>query len=106
MTDVLSAFEYPHWLIVAGAILVAIGLAAIAFRQSTKADLKPTEITHAGRSLRSGRGIDGLMKRNQPRERKAEPEFGEFEPPVILARYGADGTWVTYPHATSKLRPI
>ena len=33
MTDAISALEYPHWLIVVGAILVMLGFFGIAFRQ-------------------------------------------------------------------------
>jgi hypothetical protein len=54
MTDVLSVFVYPHWLLVAGAILVVIGLVGIAFRQ-TKADLKPTEVAHESDWARADR---------------------------------------------------
>ena len=40
VTDVLSAIEYPHWLIVAGAILVMLGLVGFVFRRRT---VEPTE---------------------------------------------------------------
>jgi preprotein translocase subunit Sss1 len=33
MTNALSAMEYPHWLVVAGAILVVVGLIGFGFRQ-------------------------------------------------------------------------
>jgi hypothetical protein len=33
MTDALSAMEYLHWLIVAGAIMVALGFIGFGFRQ-------------------------------------------------------------------------
>jgi len=42
VTDALSAMEYPHWLIVAGAILVVLGLLGLAFRQRL-APIEPTE---------------------------------------------------------------
>jgi hypothetical protein len=32
----LSAFEYPHWLMVAGAILVVLGFLGFAFSQKNK----------------------------------------------------------------------
>ena len=40
MTDALSAMEYPHWLMVAGAILVVLGLIGFALRKRT---VEPTE---------------------------------------------------------------
>jgi hypothetical protein len=30
----LSAMEYPHWLMIAGAVLVVLGLIGFAFRQN------------------------------------------------------------------------
>jgi preprotein translocase subunit Sss1 len=32
----LSAMEYPHWLMVAGAVLVVFGFIGFAFRESRK----------------------------------------------------------------------
>jgi LPXTG-motif cell wall-anchored protein len=34
MTDALSAMEYPHWIMVAGAILVALGFIGLVFRKN------------------------------------------------------------------------
>ena len=34
MTDALSALQYPHWMIVAGAILVAAGFIGLAFHRN------------------------------------------------------------------------
>jgi hypothetical protein len=77
MTGVLSAFEYPHWLLVAGAILVAIGLAGIGFRQRTKADLKPTEIAHENDRARADRRAQ-LAERTRNRwANEAKPTSGE-----------------------------
>ena len=42
MTDALSAMEYPHWLIVAGAILVVFGFIGLALRRRL-APLEPAE---------------------------------------------------------------
>jgi len=41
----LSAMEYPHWLMVAGAILVVAGFISLAFRQNRTVELdhEPTE---------------------------------------------------------------
>jgi hypothetical protein len=34
----LSAMEYPHWLMVAGAVLVVLGFVGFAFRQNRNAE--------------------------------------------------------------------
>jgi hypothetical protein len=39
MTDTLSALQYPHWLMVAGAVLVIVGFIGFAF--SKNRNLKP-----------------------------------------------------------------
>ena len=52
MTDAFSAVEYPHWLIVAGAILVVLGFVGLAFRQRL-APIAPTEIAHGNEQRRS-----------------------------------------------------
>jgi hypothetical protein len=46
MTDALSALQYPHWLIVAGAVLVAIGFIGLAFRRNRDGEPnhEPTEM--------------------------------------------------------------
>lgn len=44
MTDALSSMEYPHWLIIAGAILLMLGLVGLALRPpSVEAD--PSDMT-------------------------------------------------------------
>ena len=44
MTDALSSMEYPHWLIIAGAILLMLGLGGLALRpRSVEAD--PSDVT-------------------------------------------------------------
>jgi hypothetical protein len=41
----LSAMEYPHWLMVAGAVLVVLGFIGVAFsRNGTEPDYEATEI--------------------------------------------------------------
>jgi hypothetical protein len=35
MTNVLSSMGYPHWLIIAGAILLMLGFAGLALRQAS-----------------------------------------------------------------------
>ena len=34
MTDALSALQYPHWLMVAGAVLVVLGFIGFAFSRN------------------------------------------------------------------------
>ena len=59
MTDALSAMEYPHWLIVAGTILLALGIVGLAFRQRL-APIEPREnrpvTTTAKGNNRTGKG--------------------------------------------------
>jgi hypothetical protein len=42
----LSAMQYPHWLMVAGAVLVVLGFIGFAFRQNgtVEPDHEPTEM--------------------------------------------------------------
>ena len=45
MTDALSSMEYPHWLIIAGAILLMLGLVGLALRpRSVEPD--PSDMTN------------------------------------------------------------
>ena len=50
--------QYPHWLMVAGAVLVAIGFIGLAFRRNGdgERDHEPTEVTANGK--RDGRDSD------------------------------------------------
>ena len=43
--------QYPHWLMVAGAVLVAIGFIGLAFRRNRdgERDHEPTEVTANGK---------------------------------------------------------
>jgi len=45
MTDAVSAMEYPHWLIIAGAVMVVIGFIGFAFsrNRNLKPDREPEE---------------------------------------------------------------
>ena len=45
MTNVLSSIEYPHWLIIAGAILLLLGFAGLALRQANL-DTHPNDMTN------------------------------------------------------------
>jgi hypothetical protein len=42
----LSAMQYPHWMIVAGAVLVVLGFIGFAFRQNRniESDHEPPEV--------------------------------------------------------------
>ena len=45
MTNAFSSMEYPHWLIIVGAILLMLGLVGLALRQrSVEAD--PSDMTN------------------------------------------------------------
>ena len=47
MTDALSSMEYPHWLIIAGAILLMLGLVGLALRpRSVQVDSSDMTIDH------------------------------------------------------------
>jgi hypothetical protein len=45
MTDALSSMEYPHWLIVAGAILLMLGLVGLALRPRS-VEANPSDMTN------------------------------------------------------------
>jgi len=47
----LSAMQYPHWLMVAGAVLVVFGFIGFAFRQNrtVEPDHEPTEMKAKGK---------------------------------------------------------
>ena len=46
MTDAFSSMEYPHWLIVAGAVLLVLGFIGFAFRQRKGAEAKLKEMAN------------------------------------------------------------
>jgi len=52
MTQALSAMQYPHWLLLAGAILVVFGFIGLAFRQRP-ASFEPTEVSNGNEQRRS-----------------------------------------------------
>jgi len=79
VTDALSAMEYPHWLIVAGAILVVLGLLGLAFRQRL-APIEPTEnrpvtTTKKGNN-QTGKGRPPWEKEAQNRRMTKNPRQG------------------------------
>ena len=52
MRDALSAMQFAHWLIVAGAILVLLGFIGLAFRRRM-APLESTEVANRNEQRRS-----------------------------------------------------
>jgi len=71
--------EYPHWLIVAGAILVVFGLLGLTFRQRL-APIEPTEnrpvtTTKNGNNHQTGKGRPPWEKgaQNKPYDKKPTP---------------------------------
>ena len=60
MTNVLSSMEYPHWRMVAGAVLAVVGFIGFAFRQNRNGSVNesgtgntpPTERLEAMREIR------------------------------------------------------
>ena len=86
MTNAFSSMEYPHWLIIAGAVLLMLGFVGLALRQrGVEAELddmaseqggpslRPNSLSLrlpiARRGLRSKRGIGGPIKTAVPRNR-------------------------------------
>lgn len=83
MSYVFSSMESPHWLIVAGAVLLILGVIRLALfgrrdasdyemasgeeQGRSEPDLAHTQLTIGTQSLRSGKGIDGLVKTVVPR---------------------------------------
>jgi len=51
MTDAFSAMQYPHWVLVVGAILVVLGFIGLAFRQRPA----PTERTEVANRIEQRR---------------------------------------------------
>ena len=68
MTDAFTAMGYPHWLTVAGAIVVVLGFIRLAFRQIKGAEVKLTEMANENEQGRSE--IDTNLA--QTRARKAK----------------------------------
>ena len=52
MTGAFSGMEYPHWLMVAGAILVMLGIIGLAFRQRL-APIERTEVANRNEQRQS-----------------------------------------------------
>jgi hypothetical protein len=85
MTNAFSSMEYPHWLIVAGAILLMLGFVGLALRQrGVEPELK--EASDEGPSepeaeLAETKGADRKAKlEEQKRERWTDKDRGTKEP--------------------------
>ena len=70
MTTVLSSMEYPHWLIVAGAVLLVLGFIGLAFRQRKGAEAKPKEMANGNDQGRSEFEVE--FAQTQAANRKAK----------------------------------
>jgi hypothetical protein len=95
MTDAFSALQYPHWLILAGAILVVLGIIGLAFRQrpppveftevaigneQDRSERKP-EIAQANRKARlAGQTKNGWTKGAKPAPWAQERGKAEIDP--------------------------
>ena len=51
----LSAMEYPHWLLVAGAVLVVLGFIGLALRQKRDVELDHEQTEMKANGKRDGR---------------------------------------------------
>ena len=50
--DAFSAMGYPHWLIVAGTVLVLLGSIGLAYRQTKRSQVELTEIANENEQAR------------------------------------------------------
>jgi hypothetical protein len=94
MTNALSSMGYPHWLIIAGAILLMLGLVGLALRQRSveadpndmtndqepsepEADLTPAEVYE--RAAKEQRKARWAEREREPKEQANERPsiFGE-----------------------------
>ena len=86
MTNVFSSMEYPHWLIIAGAILLMLGFVGLALRQrAVEAELddmaSDQEPSEPEAELAETQGADRKSKlEEQKRDRWANKDRGTKEP--------------------------
>jgi Sec-independent protein translocase protein TatA len=74
MTDAFSSMEYPHWLIVAGVVLLVLGFMGLALRRRVaQAELK--EVASGGEQVRSDSKSEPAQTHSA--EGKATPEVKE-----------------------------
>ena len=69
MTNAFSSMEYPHWLIVAGAVLLVLGFIGLAFRQRKNAEAKLKEMANGNEQ---GRSDLAELAQTQAANRKAK----------------------------------
>jgi len=84
MRDALSAMQYAHWLIVAGAILVLLGFIGLAFRRRM-APLESTEVANRNEQRRSefGAEIAQANRKAKLAEQTKDRWANEAKPPPV-----------------------
>ena len=84
MTNAFSSMEYPHWLIVAGAVLLMLGFVGLALRQravEAELDDMASEQSESEAELAQTQGADRKAKlEEQKRDRWADKDRGTKEP--------------------------
>ena len=84
MTNAFSSMEYPHWLILAGAVILVLGFVGLALRKrAVKADLDDiaSEQSEPDAELAQTQGADRKAKlEEQKRDRWADKDRGTKEP--------------------------
>ncbi len=80
MMDALSAMEYPHWLMVAGAVLVVFGFIGFAFSQNKNEGESREHLYARNKTARSAEEVANLAEQESrqvtPTERlKAMREY-------------------------------
>jgi hypothetical protein len=75
MTNAFSAMEYPHWLIVTGAILAVLGFIGLAFRKRP-APIEPTE----NRPVTTGTEGNNRARKGYPWETAAQNRRDDKKP--------------------------
>ena len=70
MTNAFSSMEYPHWLIVAGAVLLVLGFIGLAFRLRQNAEANLKEMANGNEQGRSE--FEAELAQTQAANRKAK----------------------------------
>jgi len=83
MTDALSSMEYPHWLIIAGAILLMLGLVGLALRPRS-VEAAPSDMTNDDEpsELEAGLTPAEIYERTAKEKRRARWAEREREEPA------------------------
>ena len=69
MTNAFSSMEYPHWLIIAGVVLLVLGFIGLAFRQRNDAEAEFEEAANGNVQGRSE--LEAEPVQTQPADHKA-----------------------------------